>query len=50
MCRCREEYNEKVREYANVATDVKACEILETNLSDNERYQLSPRQLTVFGF
>lgn len=50
MCRCREEYNEKVREYANVATDVKACEILETNLSDNEHYQLSPRQLTVFGF
>lgn len=50
MCRCREEYNDKVREYANVATDVKACEILETNLSDNERYQLSPRQLTVFGF
>lgn len=50
MCRCREEYNEKVREYANVATDIKACEILETNLSDNERYQLSPRQLTMFGF
>lgn len=50
ICRCRDEYNEKVREYANVVTDIKACEILETNLSDNERYQLSPRQLTVFGF
>jgi hypothetical protein len=50
MCRCREEYNEKVRKYASVATDIKACEILETNLSDNERYQLSPRQLTMFGF
>ena len=50
MRRCREEYNEKVRKYANVATDIKACEILETNLSDNERYQLSPRQLTMFGF
>lgn len=49
MCRCREEYNEKVREYANVATDIKACEILETNLSDNERYQLSSLQLTLFG-
>ena len=48
MCRCREEYNEKVREYANVATDIKACEILETNLSDNERYQLSSLQLTLF--
>lgn len=50
MRKCRQEYNDKVREYANVATDIKACEILETNLSDNERYQLSPRQLTVFGF
>lgn len=50
MRKCRQEYNDKVREYANVAIDIKACEILETNLSDNERYQLSPRQLTVFGF
>ena len=50
MRKCRQEYNDKVREYANAATDIKACEILETNLSDNERYQLSPRQLTVFGF
>ena len=50
MRKCRQEYNDKVREYANVATDIKACEILETNLSDNERYQLSPRQLTLFGF
>ena len=50
MRKCRQEYNDKVHEYANVATDIKACEILETNLSDNERYQLSPRQLTVFGF
>lgn len=50
MRKCRQEYNDKVREYANVATDIKACEILETNLSDNERYQLSPRQLMVFGF
>lgn len=50
MRKCRQEYNDKVREYANVATDIKACEILENNLSDNERYQLSPRQLTVFGF
>lgn len=50
MRKCRQEYNDKVREYANVATDIKACEILETNLSDNERYQLSPRQLTVFRF
>ena len=50
MRKCRQEYNDKVREYANVATDIKACEILETNLSDNERYQLSPLQLTVFGF
>lgn len=50
MRKCRQEYNDKVREYANVATDIKACEILETNLSNNERYQLSPRQLTVFGF
>lgn len=50
MRKCRQEYNAKVREYANVATDIKACEILETNLSDNERYQLSPRQLMVFGF
>lgn len=50
MRKCRQEYNDKVREYAGVATDIKACEILETNLSDNERYQLSPRQLTVFGF
>lgn len=50
MRKRRQEYNDKVREYANVATDIKACEILETNLSDNERYQLSPRQLTVFGF
>lgn len=50
MRKCRQEYNDKVREYASVATDIKACEILETNLSDNERYQLSPRQLTVFGF
>lgn len=50
MRKCRQEYNDKVREYANVATDIKTCEILETNLSDNERYQLSPRQLTVFGF
>lgn len=50
MRKCRQEYNDKVREYVNVATDIKACEILETNLSDNERYQLSPRQLTVFGF
>lgn len=50
MRKCRQEYNDKVREYANVATDIKACEILETNLSDNERYQLSPRQLTVFWF
>lgn len=50
MRKCRQEYNDKVREYANVAVDIKACEILETNLSDNERYQLSPRQLTVFGF
>lgn len=50
MRKCRQEYNDKVREYANVATDLKACEILENNLSDNERYQLSPRQLTVFGF
>ena len=50
MRKCRQEYNDKVREYANVATDIKACEILETNLFDNERYQLSPRQLTVFGF
>lgn len=50
MRKCRQEYNDKVREYANVAIDIKACEILETNLSDNERYQLSTRQLTVFGF
>lgn len=50
MRKCRQEYNDKVREYANVATDIKACEILEINLSDNERYQLSPRQLMVFGF
>lgn len=50
MRKCRQKYNDKVREYANVATDIKACEILETNLSDNERYQLSPRQLTLFGF
>lgn len=50
MRKCRQEYNDKVREYANVATDIKACEILENNLSDNERYQLSPRQLMVFGF
>lgn len=50
MRKCRQEYNDKVREYANVATDIKACEVLETNLSDNERYQLSPRQLVVFGF
>lgn len=50
MRKCRREYNDKVREYANVATDIKACEILETNISDNERYQLSLRQLTVFGF
>lgn len=48
--KCRREYNDKVRDYANVATDIKACEILDTNLSDNERYQLSPRQLTMFGF
>lgn len=50
MRKCRQEYNDKVREYVNVAIDIRACEILETNLSDNERYQLSPRQLTVFGF
>lgn len=50
MYKCRRDYNEKVRDYANVATDIKACEILDTNLSDNERYQLSPRQLTMFGF
>lgn len=50
MRKCRQEYNDKVREYANVAIDIKACEILETNLSDNERYQLSPRQLMMFGF
>lgn len=50
MRKCRQEYNDKVCEYTNVATDIKACEILENNLSDNERYQLSPRQLTVFGF
>lgn len=50
MRKCRQEYNDKVREYANVATDIKACEIIENNFSDNKRYQLSPRQLTVFGF
>ena len=50
MYKCRRDYNEKGRDYANVATDIKACEILDTNLSDNERYQLSPRQLTMFGF
>lgn len=50
MYKCRRDYNEKVRDYANVATDIKVCEILDTNLSDNERYQLSPRQLTMFGF
>lgn len=50
MYKCRRDYNEKVRDYANVATDIRACEILDTNLSDNERYQLSPRQLTMFGF
>ena len=50
VCQCRDKYNEKVRAIANIMTDIKAIEIMNNNLGDNDRYQLTPRQLTTLGF
>lgn len=43
-------YNEQVRKIANIATDIRACEVVSKNLKDNESVELTVRQLVAFKF
>ena len=46
----RQKYNESVRAYCEILTDITACEILNKNLKDSDMIDLTTRQIMAFGF
>lgn len=49
-CKSRNDYNETVEKICRILVDVKACEILQKNLTDDATIELTPRQILVFQF
>jgi hypothetical protein len=46
----RRKYNDTVNIICNILVDIKACEILTKNLSDDATIKLTPRQIVAFDF
>ena len=46
----RNDYNETVEKICRILVDVKACEILQKNLTDDTTIELTPKQILVFQF
>jgi hypothetical protein len=45
----RSQYNDLVRQICDIKVDLKACDII-SQLNDKTRYELTPKQVLVFGF
>ena len=46
----REQYNDLVQAVCEIMVDIKACEILQKNLKDEDVIKLTPRQVVTFKF
>jgi hypothetical protein len=49
-CKARNKYNSLVERMCQITVDIKACEILNSNLKDEDSIKMTPRQLAVFRF
>ena len=50
QCKARQDYNQAVEIVCRILVDVKACEILTKNLTDDQSITLTPRQVLAFQF
>lgn len=49
-CEARRKYNESVEKICRIMVDIRACELLQKNLSDGDSIELTPQQLLSFKF
>lgn len=50
QCKLHREYNDLVYNYRDVKSEIDAIKLLEDNLEDNKKYELTARQMLNFGF